>query len=76
MGFNRNFRFLIDISGNLTPVEFGGIFWLVEFSGFLRYRVDFNGNLRLVGLSGFLRLQFRVRTIYYRVFLFVTGGSK
>ena len=43
MGFNRNFRFLIDISGNLASVEFGGIFWLVESGGFLVYGVGIGG---------------------------------
>ena len=76
MGFNRNFRFSIDIGGNLAPVEFGEIFWLVESSGFLRYGVDFNGNLRLIGLSGFPRLQFKIKMIYYKTFLFVMGGNK
>ena len=66
----------MDISGNLAPMEFGGIFWLVESGGFLRCGVDFNGNLRLVGLGGFPRLWFRVRTTCYKVFLFVIGGSK
>ena len=76
MGFNRNFRFSIDIGRNLAPVEFGRIFWLVESGGFLRCGVDFNGNLGLVGLSGFPRLQFRVRTTCYKAFLFITRGSK
>ena len=76
MGFSRNFRFLIVISRNLVLVEFGGIFGLVESSGFLGYKVDFSGNLKLVDFSGFLRLWFRVRAIYYRAFLLVIGGGK
>ena len=55
------------INGNLMSVE---------FSGFLRHRVDFSGNLRLIDLSGFLGLWFGVKAIYYKVFLFVTRGSK
>jgi hypothetical protein len=47
VGFGRNFKFLTVISRNLV---------LVEFSGFLRYRVEFSGNLRLVDLSRFPRL--------------------
>ena len=66
MGFGRNFRFLVDISGNLMSVEFGRILGLVDFSR----------NLRLIDLSRFPRLRFRVRAIYYRAFLLITGGSK
>ena len=76
MGFNKNFRFLINISGNLALVEFGGIFWLIESGRFLRCGVDFNGNFGLVGLSRFPRLWFRVRMTCYRAFLFAMGGSK
>ena len=57
-------------------VEFSGIFGLVESGRFLRCKVDFGGNLRLVDFSGFPRLWFRVRVIYYRIFLLITGGSK
>ena len=57
-------------------VEFGGIFGLVESSGFLRYKVDFSGNLRLVDLNGFPRLWFRVGVTCYKAFLLITGGSK
>jgi hypothetical protein len=57
-------------------VEFGGILKLVESSGFLRYRIDISRNLRLVDLSGFPRFQFRVRVVYYKAFLLITGGSK
>ena len=52
MGFNRNFRFLMDISGNLASVEFGGIFWLVESGGFLVYGVGISGILMLVDFGG------------------------
>ena len=45
----------MDISGNLTLVEFGGISKLVESSRFFKYRVDISGNLRLIDLSKFLR---------------------
>ena len=57
-------------------MEFSGIFGLVESSGFLKRGVDFSGNLRLVDLSGFPRFRFGIRAIYYRVFLFITGGGK
>ena len=67
MEFSKNFRFLMVISGNLV---------LVEFSGFLRRRVDFGGNLRLIDLSGFPRLWFKVKAICYRAFLFIMGGGK
>jgi len=49
---------------------------LMEFNGFLRRKIDFGGNLRLIDLSGFLGLWFGVKAIYYKVFLFVTRGSK
>jgi hypothetical protein len=48
-------------------VEFGRILGLVESGGFLRYRVD---------LSRFPRFQFRVRAVYYKAFLLITGGGK
>ncbi len=48
IGFNRNFRFLMDIGGNLASVEFGGIFWLVESGRFLVYRVGIGGILMSV----------------------------
>ena len=56
MGFSRNLRFLIVISGNLMSVEFGGIFGLMESSRFLGCKVDFSRNLRLIDLSRFPRL--------------------
>ena len=34
-------------------MEFGGIPKLVEFSGFLKYRVDISGNLKLINFSRF-----------------------
>ena len=57
-------------------VEFSRILRLVEFSRFLRYRVDISRNLRLVDLSRFPRFQFRVRAVYYKAFLLIMGGSK
>ena len=53
MGFSRNSRSLVDISGIFILVEFGGILGLVEFGGFLRCRVGISRNLRLVDLSRF-----------------------
>ena len=55
MGFSRNFRSLVDISGIFILVEFGKILRLVKSSGFLRCRVDISGNLRLVDLGRFPR---------------------
>jgi hypothetical protein len=46
MGFSRNSRSLVDISG---------IFISVEFDRILRCRMDISRNLRLVDLSGFPR---------------------
>ena len=59
-------------------MEFGRIFRLVEFGGFLRYRIDISGNLRLVDLSRFLRFyfRFRFRAVYYKAFLLIIGGGK
>ena len=57
-------------------MEFSRILKLVEFSRFLRYRVEISRNLRLVDLSRFSRFQFRVRAVYYKTFLLITGGSK
>jgi hypothetical protein len=48
-------------------VEFGRILRLVESGGFLRYRAD---------ISRFLRFWFRVRAVYYKAFLLITGGGK
>ena len=53
MGFSRNSRSLVDISGIFILVEFSGILRLVESGRFLRYRVDISRNLRLVSLSKF-----------------------
>ena len=66
-------RSLMDASGYFISVEFGGIVRSVESSGFLRYRVDISGNLRL---SGFFKFWFKVRAVYYRVFLLIIGGGK
>ena len=49
------FRSLVDVSRNLTFVEFSRIFRLVESGRFLRRGVDISRNLRLVGLSRFSR---------------------
>ena len=83
LGFSRYFKFLIDISGYsksladvggyLISVEFSGIIKLVESSGFLKYRVDISGNFRL---SKFPKFWFKVKVIYYKIFLFIIGGSK
>ena len=78
MGFNRNFRFLIDINRNLASVKFGGIFWLVESGGFLVYgvgingilmSVDFGGSSGLVESSGF----FMCGVGIHRIFMFWFG---
>ena len=91
MGFSGYFKFLLVISGyskSLTDaggylilIKFSGFLKLVESSGFLRYRVESSGFLRYrvdIGrnLSRFLRFRFRVRVVYYKVFLFITGGGK
>ena len=75
MGFNKNFRFLMDISGNLASMEFGGIFWLVESGGFLVYGVGIGGILMLVDFgrsSGLVKSSrfFVYRVGIYRIFMF------
>ena len=60
MEFGRISRPLVDISGNLVLVEFGGILRLVELSRFLRCRVDISRNFRLVDPGRFPRFWFRV----------------
>ena len=54
-------------------MEFSGIVRSVEFSRFLKYRVDIGGNFRL---SGFSKFQFRVKVVYYKAFLLITGADK
>ena len=54
-------------------MEFSGIVRSVEFSGFLKYRVDISGNFRL---SGFPKFWFGVRVVHCRAFLLATGGGK
>ena len=48
----------------------------MEFSKFLKYRVDISRNLRLIDFSGFFRFRFRVKVIYFKVFLPIIKGSK
>ena len=76
MEFSRNFRSLIDVSGNFTLMEFGGIPRLVKSSKFLRHRVDISKNLRLINFSRFLKFQFKVRIVHYKTFLLAMRGGK
>ena len=64
---------LIGISRYLISVKFSRIVRSVESSGFLKYGVDIGGNLKL---SRFFKFQFRVKVVYYRAFLLITGGGK
>jgi hypothetical protein len=68
-------RSLVDIGGNLTLVEFGGIPGLVESSGFLGY-VYIGGNFRLVGPSGFSRFRYGICAVSYKALLLAAGGGK
>ena len=43
----------MDVNRNLISAEFGGISGLVEFSRFLRQKVDIGGNLRLISPGKF-----------------------
>ena len=72
----RSFRSLADVIRYLILVKFSRIVRLVEFSKFLRYKVDISGNLKLIDLSRFFKFQFGVRAVYYRVFLLAIGGGK
>ena len=66
----------MDVDGNLISVKFSGISGLVEFSRFLRQKVDISGNLRLIDPSGFPRFQFRARVARYKTSLYIIRGSK
>jgi len=55
VGFGRIFRSLINISRNLTSVEFSKIPKLVKSGGFLKRRVNISENLRLMDFSKFPR---------------------
>ena len=66
----------MDIGGNFTLIEFGGIPRLVKSSKFLRHKVDISRNLRLIDFSKFPRFQFRVRTVRYKTFLLTIRGGK
>ena len=76
MGFNRNFKFLISVSGSLTLVKFSRVSRLVKSNKFLRRGVDISKNLRLIDFSKFSKFQFRVRAVYYKAFLLIIRGSK
>ena len=76
MEFSKNFKFLIDVSGNSTLMEFGGISGLVKSNKFFKCKVDISGNLRLMDFSKFFKFQFRVRIVRYRTFLFIIRGGK
>ena len=54
-GREHHCRYRVDISRSFAFIEFGRLPRLVEFSGFLRYRIEIGGNLRLVDLGGFSR---------------------
>ena len=83
MGFNRYFKFLIDVGGYsrsladvggyLILVKFGKIVRSVKSSGFLRCGVDIGGNFRL---SRFPKFWFRVKAVYYKTFLLIIRGGK
>ena len=76
MGFSRNFKFLIGVSGSFILVEFGKVSKLVESSGFFRRRVDISRYFRLIDLSKFSRFWFGVRVVYYRAFLLIIRSSE
>ena len=65
----------MDIGGNLTLVEFGGIPRLVELGGFLVY-VYVSRNFRLVGPSRFSRFRYGICAVSYKALLPIAGGGK
>ena len=67
MDINKYFKFLADICRYFKS--------LMDVIKYL-ILVEFGRNLRLIDLSRFFKFQFGVRVVYYRVFLFVIGGSK
>ena len=76
MDIYRYSRSLIDVVGYFILVEFNRIIRSVEFSKFLRYKINISRNLRLIDLSRFLKFWFRVRVVSYKVFLLAMGGGK
>ena len=64
-------RFLIDVCGYFRSlVDVCGYFKsLADIIGYL-ILVDFSKFFRLVNLSGFPRFWFRVKVVYYKIFLF------
>ena len=86
MDINRYFKFLIDVCGYFRSladvikyfilVKFSGIIRLVESGEFLKYGVDISGNFRLIDLSRFLKFWFRIRVVFYKIFLLAMGGGK
>ena len=75
MDFSGISKSLVDISGNLTLVEFSRIPRLVESGRFLGY-VYVSGNFRLVGPSGFSRFRYGVYIVSYKALLPIAGGGK
>ena len=57
----------MDISGIFILVEFSKILGLVEFGGFLRYKVDISGIFMSVEFGGILGLVESGRFLRYRV---------
>ena len=76
MDVNGYFKSLMDASRYLILVEFSGIVRSVESSGFLKCKVDISGNFRLIDLSRFLKFWFRIRVVFYKIFLLAMGGGK
>ena len=75
MDFSGISRSLVDISGNLILVEFGGIPGLVESGRFLGY-IYISRNFRLVGSSRFSRFRYSVYIVNYKALLPIAGGGK
>ena len=66
----------MDISRNFILIKFSGISRLVKFSKFLKYKIDISKNLKLIDFSKFPKFQFRVKIVYYRIFLLTIRGGK
>ena len=72
LGFSRYFKSLIDTSRFFR--------FLIDICGYFRFLADVIKYLILVkfskNLNRFLKFWFRIKIVYYRVFLFIIKGSK
>ena len=48
----------------------------MESNKFLKYRVNINKKFKLIDFSGFFGFWFKVKVVYYKVFLLIIKGGK